>query len=161
MTKTNDCHIKFEGITGESSHKDHKGEIEVLTWNWSIYQTSSAGSGSGSGQGRGSPGDFVFTHRYDRASPVLAKHTAAGKHFDTVKFSACKAGDGQKDFLTITMKEVFLTSVSPAGDENGNFVESVHCSYKDIEFAYKPQDAKGNLGGEVKFGWNHSSTEIR
>ena len=28
-------------------------------------------------------------------------------------------------------------------------------------FAYKPQDDKGGLGGEVKFGWNTASTEVR
>ena len=31
----------------------------------------------------------------------------------------------------------------------------------DIEFAYKPQDEKGGLGGEVKFGWNPKKTEVR
>jgi type VI secretion system secreted protein Hcp len=27
-----DVHIKFEGVDGEATHKDHKGEIEVLSW---------------------------------------------------------------------------------------------------------------------------------
>ncbi len=35
------------------------------------------------------------------------------------------------------------------------------CSFKDIEFAYKPQDDKGGLGGEVKFGWDVATTETR
>lgn len=25
-------HINFDGVDGESSHKDHKGEIEILSW---------------------------------------------------------------------------------------------------------------------------------
>jgi type VI secretion system (T6SS) effector Hcp len=28
-----DIHIKFDGIDGESTDRDHKGEIEVLSWN--------------------------------------------------------------------------------------------------------------------------------
>jgi type VI secretion system secreted protein Hcp len=40
-------------------------------------------------------------------------------------------------------------------------MESVSMSYKDIEFEYKPQDDKGGLGGEVKFGWNVATTETR
>jgi type VI secretion system secreted protein Hcp len=33
-------------------------------------------------------------------------------------------------------------------------------SYQSIDFAYKPQDEKGGLGGEVKFGWNVKTTII-
>ena len=59
------------------------------------------------------------------------------------------------------MKEVFITSVSPSGGHGGEIIENVSCSYKDIEFAYKAQDDKGGLGGEVKFGWNVATTETR
>ena len=100
-------------------------------------------------------------HIYDKASPVLAKNCASGKHFPTVVLTARKAGEGQKDFLKVTMKEVFVTSLAPSGGSEGDIVESVSASYKDIEFAYKPQDDKGGLGGEVKFGWNTASTELR
>ena len=31
-----DTHIKFDGIDGESTDRDHKGEIEVLSWSWGI-----------------------------------------------------------------------------------------------------------------------------
>jgi type VI secretion system secreted protein Hcp len=98
---------------------------------------------------------------YDKASPVLAKHCASGKHFATAKLTARKAGEGQKDFLVLTMKEVFITHVSDGGGSGGDLTENVTCSYKDIEFAYKAQDDKGGLGGEVKFGWNIATTETR
>ena len=156
-----DFHIKFDGVEGESSHKDHKGEIEVLSWSWGVSQASGAGSGGGSGKGKANPGDFHFTHLFDKASTVLAKHCVGGKHFKDVKLTARKAGEGQKDFLVVTMKEVFINSVQPGGSQGGDVMEQVSCSYKDIEFAYKPQDDKGGLGGEVKFGWNTATTETR
>ena len=59
------------------------------------------------------------------------------------------------------MKEVFISAVAPSGAGGGDLMESISCSYKDIEFAYKPQDEKGGLGGEVKFGWNIATTETR
>ncbi len=157
---TTDTHIKFDGVEGESTHKDHKGEIEVMSWSWNVTN-SNLGAGGGSGKGKANPGDFVFTHLYDKASPVLAKQSASGKHFPTVTLTARKSGEGQKDFLKVTMKEVFITSVSPSGGHGGDIVENVTMSYKDIEFAYKPQDDKGGLGGEVKFGWNNQTTETR
>ena len=43
-----DHHIKFDGVDGEAAHKDHKGEIELLSWNWSVTNASNiAGGGSG------------------------------------------------------------------------------------------------------------------
>lgn len=156
-----DFHIKFDGVEGEATHKDHKGEIEILSWNWEVTQNTGAVSGGGSGRGKAIPGDFVFTHRYDKASPVLAKHCVSGKHFKDAKLTARKAGEGQKAYLTITLKEVFVTSVSPSAESEGDISEEVKCSYKDIEYSYKPQDDKGGLGGEVKFGWNVATTETR
>lgn len=154
-----DSHIKFDGVEGESTHKDHKGEVEILSWTWGLSNTS-LGSGTGSGKGKANPGDLHFTHNYDKASPVLAKKCAQGVHFPTVVVTSRKAGEGQKDFLKITMKEVFITSVQPSGGGGGDIMESVSMSYQSIDFAYKPQDEKGGLGGEVKFGWNVKTTAI-
>jgi type VI secretion system secreted protein Hcp len=156
---SSDASIKFDGIEGESVKP--KGEIEVMSWSWGVMQPSGSEGGGGSGKGKAVAGDFNFTHRYDKASPILAKHCAAGKHFPSVKLTARKAGEGQQDFLIVTMKEVFVTSVSPGGSSGGDIMEQVSCSYKDVEFAYKPQDDKGGLGGEVKFGWNLATTETR
>jgi type VI secretion system secreted protein Hcp len=155
-----DTHVKFDGVDGESTHKDHKGEVEVLSWSWSVAQQSAL-AGGGSGKGKAEPGVLSFTHYYDKASPVLAKHCVSGKHFATTVVTSRKAGEGQKDFLKITMKEVLITSVNPGGSSGGDLAEQVHCSYKDIEFEYKPQDDKGGLGGAVKFGWNVATTETR
>lgn len=154
-----DTHIKFDGVDGESTHADHKGEIEVLSWSWNV-SNASALSGGGSGKGKATPGDMVIMHTYDKASPNLAKKCAQGVHFKDAVITARKAGEGQKDFLKVTMKEVFITSVAPAGGSGGDIMEQVSMSYASIDFAYKPQDDKGGLGGEVKFGWNVKTTVI-
>jgi type VI secretion system secreted protein Hcp len=154
-----DCHIKFEGVEGEAVHKDHKGEVEVLSWSWGAHNAANPRAG-GMGTGKGEPSAFNFMHSYDKSSPVLAKHCASGKHFKDVTLTARKSGEGQKDFFKVVMKEVFITSVQPQANQSGGIMETVAMSYKDIEFFYKPQDAKGGLGGEVKFGWNTKSTKI-
>jgi len=115
---SSDATIKFDGVDGESLKP--KGEIEVLSWNWGVSQPSGSGAGGGSGKGKAVPSDFHFTHLYDKASPVLANHCAAGKHFKDVKLTARKAGEGQQDFLVVTMKEVFITSVMPGGSSGGD-----------------------------------------
>ncbi|HEY6514258.1 MAG TPA: type VI secretion system tube protein Hcp [Burkholderiaceae bacterium] len=154
-----DTHLKLAGVEGESTHKDHKGEIEILSWTWGVVNEGSI-AGGGSGKGKATPGDFHFTHMYDKGSPVIAKYCASGKHFADATLTSRKAGEGQKDFLVVKFKEVFIRSVQPSGSSGGDIVESVTLSYKQIDFAYKPQDDKGGLGGEVKFGWNNATTEI-
>ncbi len=158
---TIDTHLKIAGVDGESTHKDHKGEIDLLAWSWDVRQESTAAMGTGSGKGKGIPGQLVFAHYYDKASPVLAKNCANGKHFDQAVITCRKAGEGQLDFLKVTLKQVLVTSVAPSASSGGEISESVALSYADIEFEYKPQDEKGALGGAVKFGWNVASTETR
>lgn len=148
-----DTHIKFTGVTGESTHKDHKGEIEVLSWVWGV-NNSGGGTSGGSGKGKAIPGEFQFTHRYDKSSPILAKYCASGKHFAEVVLTACKSGDGQVPFLRTTFSEAFVISVQPSGNIGAEITERVVFSYKKVEFAYKAQDEKGGMTGEVKFAWD-------
>jgi type VI secretion system secreted protein Hcp len=155
-----DFHFKIDGVGGESLHKSHKGEIEVISWSWGVANAAT-NAGGGSGRGKASGQDFSFTHRYSKASPVLAKHCVSGKHFKEAVFVGSKSGESQQEFLKITMKEVFITSVNHGGGGDGEILETVTCSYGDVEYAYKPQDAKGGMGGEVKFGWDIKTTETR
>lgn len=155
-----DTHIKFDGVDGESAHKDHKGETQVETWEWSVHNASAV-MGGGSGQGKAEPGMMKFTQAYDKSTPVLAKRCADGKHFPTVTLTSRKAGEGQKDFLKCTMKEVKISEVLKTSKPGGDIEVKVAMTFGDIEFEYKAQDDKGGTGGAVKFGWNVKSSEIR
>jgi type VI secretion system secreted protein Hcp len=99
-------------------------------------------------------------HLYDKSSPVLAKYCASGRHFSDATLIARKAGEGQKDFLIVNFKEVFINSVQCAGRADGEVVEGVTFGFKHIDMAYRAQDDKGGLAGEVKCGWNPATTEI-
>jgi type VI secretion system secreted protein Hcp len=153
-----DTHIKFDGVDGESTDAAHKGEVDVLSWHWGVSNAAPATGGGGTG--RATPADLQITHLYDKASPTLAKKCVQGAHFPTVVLTTRKAGEGQKDFLKITMKEVFITSVTPSAGGGGEIIESVAMRYGHIDFSYKPQTAAGGLGGEVKFGWNVKTSKV-
>ena len=72
-----DTHIKFDGIDGESTHKDHKGEIDGLSWSWGLTQAGNPSNGGGSGRSKAVPGEFRIVHSYDKASPLLARINSA------------------------------------------------------------------------------------
>lgn len=151
-------HLKIAGIEGEATHKGHENEIEVRSWTWGVDNAAKPGTGGG-GAGKAVPRELVFTHGYDKASPLLAKSCAKGTHLATATLSARKAGKGQQDFLTITLKDVLVTAVSVSGDGD-DIAESVALAYGEINVVYKPQNAKGGLGPGVGFGWNVKTNKV-
>ncbi len=156
-----DTHIKFDGVDGESTRQDHKNWIEVLSWSWDISNSAAmTGGSSGRGKGRATAGALNFMHTYDKASPTLAKRCADGKHFEKVEMVSRKSGEGQKEFLTITLKDVFITSVAPSGSSGGDIAEAISMTYGQIDFSYKPQDGKGAVGAPVLFGLNVETGKI-
>jgi type VI secretion system secreted protein Hcp len=151
-------HVRFDGVDGESTRKDHKGEIEITSWSWGVTNAKSGSSGSSASKAQ--PGDFVFTHQYDKASPVLAKRCASGTHIPTATLSQRRRGDKQKDFLIITLHDVLISSCNVSWTEDGDVVEQVSVTYGEIGISYSPQDDKGGLGAPVTFGWNIKTAKI-
>jgi len=150
--------IKFDGVAGESQDRDHRGEIEVLSWSWGFSIAAPAGGG-GAGSGRAVPADLTFVHRYDKASPVLAKAGIAGRRFRSATLSARKSGEGQKDFLKVTLKEVLVTSVQHQGQDD-QIAEIVTLRSREVGNEYKPQAPDGALGVPVKFNWNTATSQV-
>lgn len=155
-----DCHLKLDGVKGESAHKDHKDEIPLFNWSWGVHNASCT-VGGGSAVGKGTPGMLSCSKKYDSASPTLAKFCANGKHFDAATLTMAKSGEGQQTFMTVKFKEVYISDVNVSAAQGGEVHENVAISYGDIEFAYKPQKPDGSMGGEIKFGWDTRSTETR
>lgn len=149
-----DTFLRIDHVPGESADSHHQDEIDVLSWTWGVSHTAAAtgsGSGSGGGSGKARPADLVVTHRYDQASPLLAKHCAKGTHLASAVLSARRLGT--QDFLVITLGQVLVTSVSVAADEAG-LVETVSLAYAELQVAYRRQKADGTLGAPVTLDWD-------
>jgi type VI secretion system secreted protein Hcp len=44
-----DMFLKVEGVTGEASDADHKGQIDVMSWSWAMDAPVSMTTGAASG----------------------------------------------------------------------------------------------------------------
>ncbi len=68
-----DYFLKIDGIDGESTDKDHKGEIDVLSWSWGMSQ-------SGSADGTIVPDiqELELTKYVDKSTPKLMEALAGG-----------------------------------------------------------------------------------
>lgn len=147
-------------IEGESKKKEHAKEIDILSWSWGVSNASGSGSGGGAGHGKASAHDLSFTHNFDKASPNLAKACVKGTHIDELKLTARKSGDGQQDYITITLTTAFITGVQVGGSGGGDVVETVNCACKKIKFEYKFQDDKGKLAAGPEYTWNIEEDDV-
>src|SRR2546428_4790168 len=89
-----DIFAKIGDIKGESLDDKHKDEIEVLSWSWGVTNTGARGGGAGGGAGKASVRDLSFTHKIDKASPVLMQTCATGVHLKEATITHRKAGKG-------------------------------------------------------------------
>lgn len=147
--------IKIDGIMGESMDDRHKGEIDVLAWAWGVSMAGGMNIGGGAGAGKPNFSDLTFTHNVDKATPNLFKTCATGKHVKEVKLIARKAGEKQLEFLLITMGEVLITHVAPAGNvADGSMVESVSLQFARVDMEYKAQLPDGSADAGVHFTYD-------
>jgi type VI secretion system secreted protein Hcp len=150
--------LEIEGVKGESTDDVHKGKIEIDSFSWACMNEGTGGRGGGSGAGKANFSDFQFTKQCDAASHELIKSCASGKHFGKAVLTARKAGEGQKEFLVVTMEDVFVSGFNSSGNAGGGSIphESVTLNYVKIKYEYKPQDKKGALTGQLVAGYDRA-----
>lgn len=148
-----DIFAKIGDIKGESLDDKHKGEIEVLSWSWGVTNAGAKPTGGGGGAGKASFHDLSFTHKIDKASPVLMKGCATGQHLKEATITRRKAGKGQQDFLLIKMNDVLITAVTDLDGDEGN-LETVSLAFAKVDLEYRPQKADGSLAAGVHFKYD-------
>jgi type VI secretion system secreted protein Hcp len=120
-----------------------------------VQNAGTIGRGGGAGQGKATFNDFNFTHRIDKASPVLLKACATGQHIKEATITVRKAGKGQQEFLIIKMNDVIVTSVNPSAVGDGpDTAEHVALQFAKVDLEYKPQKADGSLDAGLHFKYD-------
>jgi len=148
-----DIFARIGDIKGESVDSKHKDEIELLSWSWGVSRSAS-GSGSGAGTGKAHFNDLSFTHKIDKASPLLLKACATGQHLKEATITRRKAGKGQQEFLVIKMNDVLVTSVADSDDSGGGLMESVTLAFAKVDLEYRPQKPDGSLDAGLHFKYD-------
>src|SRR5262249_10247399 len=148
-----DIFAKLGDIKGESIDDKHKDEIEVLSYSWGVANAGSMGYGTGGGEGKATFHDLSFTHKIDKASPVLMQACATGVHLKEATITHRKAGKGQQEFLVIKMNDVIITALADA-DSSESSTETVSLAFAKINVEYKPQKADGSLDAGIHFKYD-------
>ena len=148
-------HLKFGSIKGESAATKHKDEIEVTSWSWGATNPTTI-VGSGMSAGKVAMSDINFTKRTDKASVKILELCITGKHVDDATLYCSKQTGGKtpEDFVTIKLKEVYVSSYQTGGSTGEDVgTESISITYGIINFDYKVQDKQGTLtsAGNVEY----------
>jgi type VI secretion system secreted protein Hcp len=154
-----DIFAKLGDIKGESLDDKHKGEIEVLSWSWGVTNAVTP-AGTGAGAGKPKFQDFSFTHRIDKASPVLMQACATGAHLKEATITHRKAGKGQQEFLIIKMNDVIITALTDADSSDGGSAEAVSLVFAKVDVEYKPQKGDGSLDAGIHFKYDLKANKV-
>jgi type VI secretion system secreted protein Hcp len=131
-----DTFMKIDGLPGESTHRDHPGEIDLTGWSqtFGTRQCSRA----------------VAVKRVDRASPGLIARAAANTLIPQVIVSMARAGGPgrSQDFFRATLDLVTIERVEIA-EQGDVLVERVVLAPRSIRLEYRPPQADGSLGAPV------------
>jgi type VI secretion system secreted protein Hcp len=149
-----DIFAKLGDIKGESLDDKHKDEIELLSWSWGVTNAKAQPTGSGGAKGKATFHDLSFTHKIDRASPLLLKGCATGQHLKEATITRRKAGKGQQEFLVIKMNDVVITSVAEDDDGGSGLVEAVTLAFAKVDLEYRPQKQDGSLDAGIHFKYD-------
>jgi type VI secretion system secreted protein Hcp len=159
-----DAFLKLGKVNGESIDAKHKDWIQILSWSWGATNHGSAGTGTGGGTGKVNVQDISITKVMDTSSPLLLKAVTLGEHYDTGQIVVRKASGGKEPlpYLTIDLKEVFVTSYHVGHGGGDEFTDQITLNFGEFKLTYQAQDKTGaKKGGPVDFGYNIAETNTK
>ena len=154
----NDIFLKVDGIKGESADVNHPNEIEVASWSWGVSEVLLS-SGSGGVVG-GIPkfSNLVIGKPLDKSSPSLLRACLKAKHIKEVVLTQRRAGAGKTNFVTITLRDVLISSLSDV-EANGATAptETVTFVFGKVIYEYIPNKPNGQPDVPVTLRWDVSA----
>ena len=142
-----DMFLKLDGIAGESTNKGHKDEIEVLSFSWGVSNSSEIGA-QGRRRGRSTPSDINFVMRSNKATPLLFKACATGRHLKQGLFVIEKAGEQPFAFYKVTLTDVLVSSFQASGSEE-EVTDAFSLAFRTLRIEEIEQTPKGTPGESV------------
>ena len=149
-----DGFVQFDGISGESTDKDHKKWIDITSFEQGASASSSSG-GTGRSRAAAQFSDIKIRKGVDAASPKLAEALAQGKAFSSVKLQlTANLGGTRATYYEVELKSVRVTSYQLGGSVDGVPTEELSLNFEEIKVTYTKYDAKGKKAGSVSYTWN-------
>lgn len=136
-----DMFLRIDNVTGESLDAKHPGAMDVLAWSWGQ-------SSGGARTSRALPAvciqDLSVTKYIDSASPELILNSLIGEVAPAATLTVRRAGTVPTDYLTLTMRNVTVSSYSTGGSGGEDrLTENVTLHFESLEGTYLKQNPNG------------------
>ena len=143
--------LKYEGIDGESKDRQHKGWIDVESWNWGMEQSESMTTRSMRGSSRGNFKGLMVTKKVDSATPRFMRFFAEGTRLREVLFEVSLGGERPATLrMVLTNAQVTSVHIEEAAGE-GRPMEHVSISFTKVKVIHR------GPRGSVEFDWDIQS----
>jgi type VI secretion system secreted protein Hcp len=145
-----DIFLKLDGIAGESTDDQHKGEIDVESFTFNAKRTS----------GKVNISPLRVLKVVDASSPKLMQDAANGHHIKSGVLTFRRAGDPDGvEFLTYKLSDVAVSSYEQGGanpDKRtlGSLEDEVGLSPAKVQVTEKTVDSSGKAGPVVTASFN-------
>ncbi len=152
-----DLFLAIEDIIGESTDRDHPGEIEVLAYSLGFSNTGDAVQ-PGAGRARAQRQNLSVTVYHSKASLPLFLAVATGRMLPEATLTARRAGATPFEFLTIKLEQVLVTSdsIGVSGGEDRP-TENYSFDYARITFTYVERSPSGVLLPPINAGFDFAT----
>ena len=147
-----DYFLKLEGIEGEAQDARHKGEIEIISFNFGVTQSGGTASGGGTGAGKVVFSDTHFSMSASKASPKLMLACATGQHISSATFFIHRPGGDTNVYYKVVLQDVLVTSYQSGGSESGDIVptDQFSLNFGQIKFEYTARDGSVTSGEAIR-----------
>lgn len=121
-------YVKFDGVDGESTDKDHKDWINLLSFSQGMEMQKD----SATARGQYDVSDIVVVKELDKSSPKLTESLAMGKVFPKVEIHL---DSGKQTYYVYELTNVMITSYSISGTGTDRPTEEFSLNFEKITYA--------------------------
>lgn len=148
-------YIQITGIDGESTDKDHKDWIDVLSFSMGMADPGGGATGATRRRGDVVIEDIVVVKELDKSSPKLMEKCAMGGVIPSLVLEVCGGSDESSfTYYKYELENVMVTSFYCGGSTaEGVPVETITLNYEEITVTYTETDSTGKSKGNVEFTW--------
>lgn len=146
--------LAIDGIPGDETDQAFPKTIGVLDWSFGVA-TAISPTNTGAGVGKSKPQPFTFVGRASSASPKLFLAAARGTHITTATLTARRGSELPFVYLTLTLKNLFVTSYQTSPDPVNAFpLDVVRLEFGVATLAFTTQKPDGSAGKTVTAGFD-------
>lgn len=156
--------LRADGITGESSDRNHPGWIDIFTLEWSLQRNITAASSTRNDR-ESSNARFLemeLTRFMDAATPQLMLEACCGRG-RTLEIHLTKTGSGTggDTFAAYLLKNALIShyEVKAAAQHVIRPIERLRISFTTLELRYTPFDQDGRALAPISTGFDTTTNQ--